>query len=68
MMVASACKVERYRRPGDGFWNLYLTWLSVMMMTTSQRKASQRFGRGKKVRDLKRVQLTGIEGKADDET
>jgi hypothetical protein len=67
VMVASACKVEWYRTPSDGFWNLYLTWLSVEcddgMMTTGQRKTT--FERGSKVRDLERVQLTGIERKAD---
>jgi len=26
VMVVSACKVERYRTPGDGFWNLYFTF------------------------------------------
>jgi len=57
-MVASACKVEWYRTPSDGFWNLYLTWLSVewvmmmmmmmMMMDTGQRKEHRReFERGK---------------------
>ncbi len=71
-MVTSACKVERYRTPSDGFWNLYLTWLNVegmVMKTTSHEKKrqSQKLN-GVKVRELKRVLLTGIERKADDQT
>jgi hypothetical protein len=72
VMVTSACKVERYRTPSDGFWNLYLTWLNVegmVVKTTSHEKKrqSQKLN-GVKVRELKRVLLTGIERKADDQT
>jgi hypothetical protein len=30
-MVTSACKVDRYRAFGDGFWNLYFTFVCVVL-------------------------------------